>query len=251
MLLNIIEGMTLSDAVVESERVLNTPRLTLIMSPDGSICEGAKIGGVKIWFPRNLRTTRDELERQILAGMKLKEMTMYNGEKAFFLIPDLTFIKDGIHFQEIFERPEIEMKWIKDKGASIIKGVKISTIKIWFPINYRRIEDELDLAALKEMPLKKDLEMENKYFLKPPLPELIPDKIITEGQTLKDFLEEKDFSYIFNQYHGTISGVKFKSIPIFFPTAYQVSETELDRDALGAMRIKRSTIMELAYFLEP
>ena len=220
-----------------------------ILKFGGNQMRGMKMNGVKIWFPIKYRASDSELNKKLIGRMRL--MQMEGEELQFFLYPDLTFIKEEILLQEIFDRPELEIKYIKDRDISLVKGIKISEVKIWFPINYRRIENELDLVTLKEMPLKKDLEMENKFFLRPPRPELIPDKIITEGQTLEDFLEDKDFSYIFDQYHGRISGVKFKSIPIFFPTAYQVSETELDRDALGAMRIKRSTIMELAYFLEP
>src|SRR5690606_10256357 len=116
---------------------------------------------------------------------------------------------------------------------------------------YRGVESELNLASLKEMPLKRDLEMQNKFFLIPPRPELIPNDSITEGQTLKDFLEDKDFKYIFDPHHGTIKGVRVERVPIYFPRSFQVDQRDLNREALGAMKIKRSTIMELGYFLEP
>lgn len=249
--LNLKEGMTLSDAVTEAEKVLQTNRVIIIKAPDKSTCEGVKIGGVKIFFPKNLRDTKDNLKMPILAGMKLKEMTMYNGERAFFLIPDLTIIKEGIHLKELYERPEFDIKYIKERETAIVKGINISNINIWFPENYRRIVGELDLNSLQEMPLKKYLEMENKFFLRPPRPELIPDNNINKGQTLKDFLENKDFKYIFDPHHGTIKGVRVEGVPIYFPRSFQVDQRDLNREALGAMRIKRSTIIELAYFLEP
>lgn len=220
-----------------------------IFGYQNNIMRGMKVNGVKIWFPKAYRASDAELNKKLIGRMRLKQME--GKEHQFFLIPDLTFIEDGMRFQEIFERQEFEIKYIKDQDTSIVKGVKLFNIKIWFPMTYRGVESGLDLVALKGMRLKKDLEMENKFFLIPPRPELIPDNIVTEGQTLEDFLEDKDFNYIFNPHHGTITGVKVEAIPIYFPKKFQVDQRYLDREALGAMKIKRSTIMELGYFLEP
>ncbi|MEP6262734.1 MAG: hypothetical protein ABJ092_14255 [Gillisia sp.] len=242
--MGIKEGMIFRNLMSNGEL-----RKTWIFNYKGNEVRGVNIEGVKIWFPKKYRAAKEELKRKLLGRMQLK--CMEGEEYQFFLIPDLTFIKNGILFQEIFERPEFEIKYIKDTETFVVKGVKIGNVKIWLPKTYRGVENEFDLVALKSMKLKKDLELENKYFLIPPPPEVIPDNIVIEGQTLEHFLEDKDFNYIFNSYHGTISGVKVQNIPIYFPKANQVSESELELDALGAMRIKRSTIMEVGYFLEP
>ena len=223
-------------------------RASSILRYGSNIMRGMKMNGVKIWFPKSFRAPDAELNKKLIGRMRLKQME--GEESQFFLIPDLSFIQEGILLKEIFKRPEFEIKFIKDFDTSLIKGITISNVKIWFPKTYRHIENDLDFASLNEMPLKKDLEIENKYFLRPPRPKLIANEIITEGQTLGDFLEDKDFNYIFNSHHGTISGVKVEGIPIFFPINYRESESILDREALGKMKIKRSTIMELGYFLE-
>lgn len=233
------------------KEVMTNPELSKrwILNFKGDKIRGVNANGVNIWFPKKLQTFKSDLKPGLLKEMRLKGME--GDEPQFFLTPDLTFIKNGILFQEIFQRPELEVKWIRGRETSVVKGVKISNSKIWFPLAYRRLKNELDLTALKAMPLQRDSETENKFFLVPPRPELIPDNTIEQGQTLENFLEDKEFSWMFNQHHGTISGVKVNSIPIYFPRAYQVSFDELDRDGLAKMRIKRSTIMALGYFLEP
>ncbi len=59
---------------------------TWIFNFKGDEIRGVNANGIKIWFPKKLRTTLSNLNHKILAGMKLKRM---DGEVIqFFLIPE-------------------------------------------------------------------------------------------------------------------------------------------------------------------
>lgn len=58
---------------------------TWIFNYRGEIVRGVNINGIKIWFPKELRTMKSDLNHKLLKEMRLKSMD--DEELQFFLIP--------------------------------------------------------------------------------------------------------------------------------------------------------------------
>lgn len=79
------EGMLFRD-VIQNRTLEKTWIFTF---GGGKIIRGIEANGVKVWFPKKLRTVKDKLEKKLLGGMRLKRME--GDEPQFFLVQEDQF----------------------------------------------------------------------------------------------------------------------------------------------------------------
>lgn len=163
MPINITEGMFLHEVAALAKE--NKIPIYIKNRFGTSIKDRIEVDGIKIWLPMEYRTENNELRRDELKLMKLKEMVMHNGEKAYFLEPHDSHITEGMNFGDLRKRPEHSHTLIKYADNSLVGGIKIGGVPIYFPLKNRMSPNSLNLAVYDLWVLKKSEGDRLQYFL--------------------------------------------------------------------------------------
>lgn len=163
MRLNIIEGMSLQEvAALASENGVTM----YIKSRFGTFIKNRiEVDGKKIWIPKDYRAKKEDLLTGELKLMKLKEMGSPNGDIAFFLEPNDSHIIGGMKFRDLRANNEYSHRLIIYPDNSLVGGIKIGGVPIYFPLLNRMSPGEFDLSAYDNLLLRSSEGDRIQYFL--------------------------------------------------------------------------------------